>query len=328
MHRYLFLAIAVLPFVLNECRESDLIIPKSESGVGQVTLFSAETPEGVTQIIATLTRPGFSNQVLSLTIADSSNSASGTFTGIAAGTWHLKVDAFDHSETLLYTGETDVTVLSGQASHVALTLQPASGSIIIVVTWGSNVLFSDDFNHGNVNNWVYKTGSWNFVDSLVQTDSVFGHHFLMLTGHDFGDFEFQADVMKTSDDAAPEHPGIVFRWLSDTANYVFRINGVGSQSWIQLMRDMDNRDMNSEYIHTEPWLQNDPDHRMDKDVWYTMKVRAVGDRIQCKVWKKSDTEPDGWIIDLNDPSYSHGQIGLEYYVGRHRFDNVIVQAAN
>ncbi|HUL45198.1 MAG TPA: family 16 glycoside hydrolase [Bacteroidota bacterium] len=332
MRSYALIAIAILPFVLIECRESEVVIPaKSESGVGQVTLFSANTPSGVAQVVATLTRSGYSDHAMALTISDSGSTASGTFTKVEFGTWHLTVNAFDVSEKLLYTGETDVSVQSGQVTHVSLTLEPASGQIDIVVTWGSaggGASFSDDFNNGNVNNWQIRTGIWNFTDSLVQTDVSQGHHFLMLPGHDFGDFELQADVMKTSDDDYPEHPGIVFRWLSDSENYVFRINGFGSQSWIQLMRDMDNSDTHSQYIHSEPWLQNDPDQRMDKDTWYTMKVRAVADRIQCKIWKKSDIEPDGWIIDLQDPNYTHGQIGLEYFTGRHRFDNVVLQVVN
>ncbi len=192
----------------------------------------------------------------------------------------------------------------------------------------TSVLFSDDFNRGNLNGWTFKTGAWNFVDSLVQTDEESGHHFLMLPDHDFRNLELVADVMKTSDDTDPEHPAVVFRWTSDTMNYVFRINGVGAQSWIQLMRDMDNGDRNAKYIQTEPWLTSDTDHRMDKDVWYTMKVNANDDHIQCKVWKKSDEEPPGWIIDLRDSTYSHGLIGLEYYTGRHRFDNVIVRASD
>jgi hypothetical protein len=146
----------------------------------------------------------------------------------------------------------------------------------------------------------------------------------MLPNLRFSDFEFRCDVMKTSGDADPEHPALVFRWISDTMNYVFRINGQGSQSWIQLIRDLDNRDQNGQYIQSEPWLASDPDHRMDHDVWYIMKVRANGTHIQCKLWKKSDAEPPGWIIDLIDATYADGLIGLEYRSGAHRFDNLVV----
>jgi len=122
------------------------------------------------------------------------------------------------------------------------------------------------------------------------------------------------------DDKA-EHPALVFRWLNDTMNYVFRINGYGldGASWIQLMCNMDNRNQNVEYIATVPW------GGMSKGVWYTMKVLTEGSRIQCKVWKKSDPEPSSWNLDVQDTRYTHGLIGLEYFWGTHQFDNVFVQ---
>ena len=320
----------LLVLLIAGCQQDALILPPNSAphATGKIVLTLPPAPAGVSAVIATLSRSGFDTVRISLNLSDSGQGASGSMDGLSAGPWHLEVDAFDEYHRVIYTGATDVTIVPGQVTDVSLTLEPASGGIRIIVTWGTSILFSDNFNQGNINGWTYKTGSWSFVDSVVLADTNYGHHFLMLSGHDFSDFEFQADVMKTGDDGFPEHPGLVFRWLSDTMNYVFRINGVGSQSWIQLMRDMDNRDMNSSYISTEPWLTSDPDHRMDRDTWYTMKVRAQGTHIQCKVWKKSDSEPDGWILDVDNPAYSHGLIGLEYYTGRHKFDNVLVTAVH
>jgi hypothetical protein len=307
---------------------STIVGPNHQTG--QVSLKFSKTPSGISLVTARLSRQGFTDRTLTLTVSDSGQAASGSFSAVASGIWHLRVDASDGSGAVLFSGETDVDVLSGQTSQVSLELLPATGGIDIVVTWGSGRPpdFSDNFNAGNANNWTFKTGAWNFIDSEVQTGEVPGHHFLMLPAVDFRDFEFQADVMKTSEDSDPEHPALVFRWGSDTTNYVFRINGVGSQSWIQLMRDMDNRDANAQYIHTEPWLASDSTRRMGRDVWYTMKLNANGDHIRCKIWKRSDAEPDGWIIDLQDATYTHGLIGLEYYTGRHRFDNVVVRRIN
>lgn len=326
---YSLVCIVTLMGLFASCKnDSVVIVPGNENRVGQIALRIGSAPSGVMEVIAKLSRGGFTERTLSLSVSDSGGAASGTFMDVAAGTWHLKVDAMNDSGNVQYTGETDVEVQPGVTSRVTLRLEPATGVIEIEVTWGNNVLFSDNFDQGNVNGWIYKTGAWYFVDSLVRTDDDAGHHFLMLPNHDFRNFQLQADVMKTSDDTYPEHPGIVFRWTADTMNYMFRINGWGSQSWIQLIRDLDNNDMNGKYIHTEPWLASDTDHQMDHDVWYTMMVKAQDDHIQCKIWKKSDPEPDGWIIDLHDATYSHGLIGLEYYTGRHRFDNVIVTTGN
>lgn len=60
---------------------------------------------------------------------------------IAAGMWHLKVDAMNDSMIVLYSGETDVNILAGFVTNVYLVLQPTgqgTGSVHIYVTWGSS----------------------------------------------------------------------------------------------------------------------------------------------------------------------------------------------
>ena len=200
-------------------------------------------------------------------------------------------------------------------------------TLLIGVLFHSSVLgqqtitFIDSFSNGNSKNWLPVTGSWSFSNGVVSASENQGHHFLMNERADYTDLIMQADVMKMTDDGKPEHPGLVFRWLNDTMNYVFRINGYGldGASWIQLMCNMDNRNQNVEYIATVPW------GGMSKGVWYTMKVLTEGSRIQCKVWKKSDPEPSSWNLDVQDTRYTHGLIGLEYFWGTHQFDNVFVQ---
>jgi len=187
----------------------------------------------------------------------------------------------------------------------------------------NTIAFVDSFSQGNTNGWTWETGSWAFADSLVSTDAQYGHHFLIQPNYIFSNFIFQADVMKL-EDGDHEHPALVFRWVNDTMNYVFRINGFGSQSWIQLMRDLDNRDQNGQVIATVPWYTDENDHRMYKGVWYTLKVQVDSSNIKCKVWRTSDIEPTTWNLDVNDSLYAQGKIGLEYYTGAHKFDNVVV----
>jgi hypothetical protein len=193
----------------------------------------------------------------------------------------------------------------------------------VVATGQNAIAFVDSFSQGNTHDWLWKTGSWTFADSIVSTGTQDGHHFLIQPHYIFSNLIFQTDVMKL-DDADHEHPAIVFRWVNDTMNYVFRINGYGSQSWIQLMRDMDNRDQNGQYIATVPWFTDENDHRMNKGVWYTMKVQADTSSIKCKVWRTSDTGPGTWNLEVIDSLYTQGEIGLEYYSGAHKFDNVVV----
>jgi hypothetical protein len=91
-------------------------------------------PEEITSVIATLSRTGFSTRTLQMSVADSS--ASGSFEAVPVGNWHLRVNALDSAGVVRFSGETDVNVLAGSTSNVSLQLQPTSGRIVIVVTWG------------------------------------------------------------------------------------------------------------------------------------------------------------------------------------------------
>lgn len=103
---------------------------------GTVALRFDQSPAGITQVVAHLTRQGFSGLMLVLTIRDSGGGASGTLNNIAAGTWHLEVDALNDSGVVKYSGQTDVNVIGGQTIPVSLVLQPTTGTIDINVTWG------------------------------------------------------------------------------------------------------------------------------------------------------------------------------------------------
>jgi hypothetical protein len=208
--------------------------------------------------------------------------------------------------------------------HTSIVLLGVILSILInnVGVCQNTIALVDSFSQGNTNGWTWQTGSWTFADSQVSTEAQYGHHFLIQPNYIFNNLTFQADVMKL-DDADAEHPALVFCWIDDTMNYVFRINGVGSQSWIQLVRDMDNRDMNAQIISTVPWYTDENDHRMYKGVWYTLKVQVESGNIKCKVWRTSDIEPTTCNLDVIDSLYKQGKIGLEYYTGAHKFDNVI-----
>jgi hypothetical protein len=66
------------------------------------------------------------------------NSATAFLEDIPSGNWILRVDAFDEDDNLIYTGTTDITVYPGVVTPVSLHLNPATGSLQITVTWGSD----------------------------------------------------------------------------------------------------------------------------------------------------------------------------------------------
>lgn len=106
---------------------------------GKVSLSFASAPQEITQVVARLTRSGYTTLVMNLTVSDSTH-ASGSFNNVAVGLWHLTVEARDSSNVVRYSGETDVNVIGGQTTHVSLQLLATNGQIAITVTWGSSPL--------------------------------------------------------------------------------------------------------------------------------------------------------------------------------------------
>jgi len=170
-------SIIVIVLLALNCKENVVIIdPNAAYPSGKVSLQLDSAPTGITRVIARLSRRGFDDLTLSLTISDSTRSASGTFENVAIGMWHLRVDAFDDSNVVRYTGETNVEVLPGETTRADLELLPASGSVEIHVTWGSSFITSGlmlylPFNgtlidsSGNGNNGtssgaIYTTDKW------------------------------------------------------------------------------------------------------------------------------------------------------------------------
>lgn len=138
MNRFVFLFTLLIMILGLNCNqyEVSMVDPGTINNIGKVSISISEAPNQITNVIATLSRRGFEDRILILTISDSSQSASGEFTNVPIGMWHLKVYARDGLGVVRYSGESDVEVLPGQTSIVELELLPTSGSIEIHVTWG------------------------------------------------------------------------------------------------------------------------------------------------------------------------------------------------
>src|SRR5258706_1379815 len=130
------LAILALAFATFSCQNSVRVIDPSQPA-GRIVISFAHVPASITQVVATLAREGYESVVLIMTISDTGQSATGTFQDITIGTWHLIVRAMDETDVVRFAGETDVTVLSGQTTQADLVLEPATGNLVIHVSWGS-----------------------------------------------------------------------------------------------------------------------------------------------------------------------------------------------
>ena len=133
-------------FLINSCiQENSVSTDEKSSGNIVLNFDKVNAPSDVVFVEATLTREGYQ------TISDLMNlltdsTAELTLMEVHAGTWHLKVNAMDSLETVLYTGETDVEILAGFTTQVSLTLSPTgegAGDIYIWVTWGTPSHWTD-----------------------------------------------------------------------------------------------------------------------------------------------------------------------------------------
>ncbi len=111
---------------------------QGETGKMALNIDKTTVPVGVTEVTATLTREGYNPVSGNLNLV-SDSTGDLLLENIPAGTWHLTVNASDVNGTILYSGETDVSVENGQTVQVNLTLEPTGsgyGSIYIYVNWG------------------------------------------------------------------------------------------------------------------------------------------------------------------------------------------------
>ena len=127
--------------LLVGCSKNNTITNPPSTSTGGITFKIDRTtvPTGVSVISATLTRTNFTTITKNLNLL-SDSTGDVTIPAIQIGTWHLKVDAKDNSGTILYTGETDVTVQENVVTQLNLTLNPVTsgtGTIYIFVTWGT-----------------------------------------------------------------------------------------------------------------------------------------------------------------------------------------------
>ena len=138
---YLFIFL----FLTFSCKSSSVNDSNiDEEGRVSIRFEKVTIPRGVATITATLTRTNY--QTLSSQIFTSGNSpAEISFDKVVPGVWHLKVDAADENGTVLYSGETNVTVAANNITQASVTLQP-TGSLIISVNWQKEYFIDNPYN--------------------------------------------------------------------------------------------------------------------------------------------------------------------------------------
>jgi len=134
------------------------IKPSNDKGGILMKIDKTNAPANIMFVTAELSRPGFQSLVSDMNVL-SDSSAEISFSDIPVGLWHLKVDAKDSINIVLYSGESDVNILPAIVTQVNLTLVPTgtgSGSIQIFVHWGTQQI-SQWLDY--INNPVFLTSS-------------------------------------------------------------------------------------------------------------------------------------------------------------------------
>lgn len=132
----------LLILLFTSCNKNE---PTSPTGDDQqngklfLKIDKANAPESVVWIEAFLTRQGQDTISGEMNLL-SDSTADILLENIQVGEWHLRVDAKDSANVVLYTGEADVQIFAGFTTQVNLVLEPTGagiGNIYIWVTWGT-----------------------------------------------------------------------------------------------------------------------------------------------------------------------------------------------
>jgi predicted GH43/DUF377 family glycosyl hydrolase len=146
--RSIIILISLFFILIISCTQEDptsSYLGEKNSGKLFLMIDKEHAPESVVWIEAFLSKAGYDTISGEMNLL-SDSTADLFLENIQAGEWHLRVDAKDSAEVILYTGETDVQIFAGFTTQVNLVLEPTGagvGNIYIWVTWGT------------------PTGSWN-----------------------------------------------------------------------------------------------------------------------------------------------------------------------
>ena len=134
-----WLVLVLFSLILISCKDETNVVSSNSQTKGSVkiSLDKNTTPSNVAQVKVTLTREGFTpiTGVMNIT---TDSTASLTLNEITAGTWHVKVDAYNSQQIIVYSGETDANIVSDQITQLNLTLYATTsgmGGISITVKW-------------------------------------------------------------------------------------------------------------------------------------------------------------------------------------------------
>ena len=157
----------------------------------------------------------------------------------------------------------------------------------------NSVLFSDDFEDGTLNKWNVVLGSWNVVTegtnhvAHLASGTVFYRRIVSVAG--VAGTTLLTAKMKGNSDQTDPCADMAFGFYSniDASSFYYFMIGGGKPNYIML----------GEFYGGAPHrLCYNYSANVQNNVWYDVKVKLEGSRIDAKVWRTDGSEPTNWLI--------------------------------
>ncbi len=138
--KFYFVLSLFIILLFNSCSKNNLVgvnTPNLSDGSLMLKINKSAIPSDVQQITAELSRSGYDTLKTNANVIDDSLDYL-SFEAVPIGEWHLNVDANNSEGKIIYSGESDITIIEDETIDVYLTLTPAgssTGSIRIFVNW-------------------------------------------------------------------------------------------------------------------------------------------------------------------------------------------------
>lgn len=135
MEKISYIILTFLLLIIQCHRQIISPVQENKSGKISMTMTMSNAPSEVKNISGYLSRASYDTIFFKFTI--SNNTASALVENIIQGNWKLTVNAYDSTGFIIYSGWTNVNVIPGIINTVSLHLNPVTGTLEIIVTWGN-----------------------------------------------------------------------------------------------------------------------------------------------------------------------------------------------
>ena len=230
----------------------------------------------------------------------------------------------DATSTLTYdwsSPSVTVTVSASALIDVDGEDYPVFNAIPVSFESGTGI-FTDDFDDGNSDGWTEAGATnWNVAAGQYKTASN-GDGVSSNGCAAWQDYEAQVEIKRNGSLGSTEYVGLVFRFQNSTQYYLAKLycssNCGGSSSDDVYSVALETFDSGATSTLASSTFT------FDDNEYYSLKVSAIGDELNAKIWQTSTAEPADWDITATDVTYTQGEIGLTTTKNTTTFDNVAV----